>query len=129
MSNSDEESETQRREAATSKELRILSSHNRPGTEEDIIGARGTRTRLPSAAAAKTKYEIARDILREKLDILEDPNRGTALVPRIRGESNAVQRAEQDLLYAADEFKAVSEKLGATAEIKEVENEVVSLQT
>ena len=112
MSNSDEESETQRREAATSNELRILSSHNRPGTEEDITGARGTRTRLPSAAAAKTKYEIARDILREKLDILEDPNRGTALVPRIRGESNAVQRAEQDLLYAADEFKAVSEKLG-----------------
>ena len=49
--------------------------------------------------------------------------------PELRGEFSDIKRAENELMYTADDFKKASERLGSKAEIEEVDNEVVSLQT
>ena len=77
--------ENRQREEVTSKELRTLRSFNLPGNGENIVGESGLRVRLPSAAAARTKYEIARDNVSEKLDHLEDPSRGPSKNPTTGG--------------------------------------------
>ena len=133
MSSDQEESrdmeENRQREEVTSKELRTLRSFNLPGNGENIVGESGLRVRLPSAAAATTRYEIARDNISEKLDHLEDPSRGAVQEPQLRVEYRSIKRAEAELIYAAEDFKKASERSGSRAEIDQVDNEVISLQT
>ena len=129
MSTVNEPEEVRLKQTDDPKELKSLSSHNQPGFNEGMASASGTRTRIPTIASAKARYEIAMDNLKEKLNHLEDPARRNMTGNMIRAEYNDIKQAEIEGELAANDLKRAFDKNGSTAESDEVDNQLVAFQT
>ena len=115
------------------KELRVelqkLTSHNPPGTAELIQPTTtGTRPRVPTIASAKTKYEIAMYKLQEEMDHLEDPSRSGIEDSTLQQEFISIKQAEKECEAAATELINAFAKAGSTAEIEELNSELMSFR-
>ena len=97
-------------EKSIPKELRKLSAHNEPGNE-DLGVSDNIRRRAPTVTAARAKYDISMDKLRELLDQLADPTRQGVSEPLLRAEFGKVKQQEKECVSSAKDWQRLIQKL------------------
>ena len=85
MSTTGQSEDIQEKEAEN-RELRALRSHNPPGMVETASTTSGGRAKIPTIANAKSKFDILKKNMEERLDHLEDPARASLTDPQVRGK-------------------------------------------
>ena len=75
------QSEDNQEKEAENRELRALRSHNPPGMVETASTTSGGRAKIPTIANAKSKFDILKKNMEERLDHLEDPARANLTDP------------------------------------------------
>ena len=121
--------EVRQKQTEYPKELKSLGSHNRPGFNEEMASASGTRSRMPTITSTKARYEIAMDTLKEKLDHIEDHTRKNTTKNMVRAEYDDIKQVEKECELAAKDLKSAFAKNGSKAESDEVDNQLVAVQT
>ena len=83
-----------------------------------------------TVASARTRYEIATQELQDQLDDLEEKQGLMILtIPQLRECYLRIKVMESQMTKAAEELIQANTNAGASAETRDVNNEVVSLQT
>ena len=112
-------------------EQKRLSSANHPGRKEELTGVSGIRNRKPSSVSARAIYQDALQTMKERLEDLHetDGSGPPILKEQARELYEKASKALAELRKAAEDLNTAVSGEGASAEVQDVEQQVVAFQS
>ena len=126
-------SKYRQRQSNTEREIKLLESHNPPGTRDLNDKIKPTRSRIPSLIKARSTYKDQRDRIKDNLEEFFEQNfesldKNTLPDTDLNDRYKAIWSRRAALECLAEDFIKVLEIQGLTLERKGVEKELQDIQ-